>query len=112
VALRAVQAYVTLCHFAEIETNLTGYDPGIARSPAGEGQIQMATYREELEELRDTLKERLDVAGARDTASIAKVYADVLGKIAALDSTRPQEGSKLDELAAARERRRANATDH
>ena len=72
----------------------------------------MATYREELEDLRDRLKISLDSAGGRDIAGIARVYADVLGKIAALDSTKPQEGSKLDELAAARERRRANATDH
>lgn len=72
----------------------------------------MATYREELEELRDILKARLDVAGSRDIAPIAKTYADTIAKIAAMDSTKPQEGSKLDELAAARERRRANATDH
>jgi hypothetical protein len=71
----------------------------------------VATYREELEELRDLLKQRLEVAGSRDTASIAKTYADTIAKIAVLDSTRLQEGSKLDELAAARSRRRANAPD-
>lgn len=71
----------------------------------------MATYREELEELRDILKSRLDVAGSRDIASIAKQYADTLAKIASIDSTKPVEGSKLDELAAARSRRRANAPD-
>lgn len=67
----------------------------------------MATYREELEELRDLLLTRLKEASARDTAPIAARYADTIARLAAMDSTVPQEGSKLDELSAARERRRS-----
>lgn len=73
------------------------------------GSIQVATYRERLEELRDLLWNRLQTAGSRDTASIAKQYADTIKALEAMDTDVPREGSKLDELAEARRRRLANA---
>ena len=69
----------------------------------------MTTYRDELVELRDLLKGRLDDAPASALAPIAKQYAETIREIAAMDATRPAEGSKIDELRVARERRRAKA---
>lgn len=73
------------------------------------GSIQVATYREQLEELRDLLWDRLQSAGSRDTAPIAKQYRDTVATLEAMDTDVPREGSKLDELAEARRRRLANA---
>lgn len=69
----------------------------------------MATDREKLQALEDLLRERLDRAPIRETASIAKVLRDVIKDVAALDAQIPQEGSKVDDLAEKRRSRQAKA---
>lgn len=67
----------------------------------------MATYREQVEGLRDLLFERLKEASTRDTAPLARAYLDALDRIEAMQSTnpKPEEGRKSDELAERRARR-------
>lgn len=74
----------------------------------------MATYREQVEDLRDLLLARLKDASARDTAPIAKTYLDCLDRIEALQSTnpKPEEDRKSDELAKRRASRVAASQDH
>lgn len=69
----------------------------------------MATDREKLQALEDLLRERLDRAPIRETASIAKVLRDVIKDVAVLDAQIPQEGSKVDDLAEKRRSRQAKA---
>jgi hypothetical protein len=70
----------------------------------------VATYREQVEDLRDLLLGRLKEASTRDTAPIAKAYLDCLDRIEALQSVnpKPEEGRKSDELA---KRRAARVAD-
>jgi len=70
----------------------------------------MATYREQVEGLRDLLLTRLKEASTRDTAPLAKVYLDTLDRIEGLSATnpKPEEGRKSDELA---KRRAARVAD-
>lgn len=70
----------------------------------------MATYREEVEALRDLLWSRLETATTRDTAPIARAYLDTIDRIEALSAVNPktEEGRKSDELA---ERRAARIAD-
>ena len=71
----------------------------------------MGTYRDQVEDLRDILKVRLDDAGTRDTASLAKVYLECLDRIEALQSISPktEEDRKSDELAKRRADRIADS---
>lgn len=70
----------------------------------------MATYREQVEDLRDLLLGRLKEASTRDTAPIAKAYLDALDRIEALEAVEPtKEGRKSDELSARRARRVADS---
>lgn len=58
-----------------------------------------------LEALRDLLAERLEKAGPRDTASLAKQLGDVLRELADLKPS--EESDSVDEIARKRAARRA-----
>jgi len=64
--------------------------------------------RKRLEALRDLLEGRLDGASDRDMAAIAARYQSVLADLAALPVI--EESNGIDDLSAARRRRRAAAT--
>ncbi len=63
--------------------------------------------RKSLEAVRDLLADRLIEAGTREAATIAKELRNVMAELYSLPGER--EGSKSDELAARRDRRRAAA---
>lgn len=75
----------------------------------------MASRRDQLEELRDLLRDQLDQAPPSAVAGIAREYRATLDALAALESgatPREEEGSKVDELSARRAaRRRAETAD-
>lgn len=74
----------------------------------------MASRRDQLEELRDFLRDQLDQAPPSAVAGIAREYRATLDALAALElgATPREEGSKVDELSARRAaRRRAETAD-
>lgn len=77
----------------------------------------MASRRDQLEELRDFLRDQLDQAQPSAVAGIAREYRATLDALAALESgatprEEEEEGSKVDELSARRAaRRRAETAD-
>lgn len=74
----------------------------------------MTSRRDQLEELRDFLRDQLDQAPPSAVAGIAREYRATLDALAALESgaTPREEGSKVDELSARRAaRRRAETAD-
>lgn len=66
------------------------------------------TYIERLVALRDLLADRLERAGARDVAPIAKQLSDIDARLEEL--TVPEESDGVDEIAKRRLARRAEAT--
>jgi hypothetical protein len=70
--------------------------------------VQSGDRRQSLEAIRDRLASELDEAEGRDVAPIAKELRNVIDTIEALPGAR--EGSKSDDLAAQRAKRRAQAT--
>ncbi len=73
--------------------------------PAGQGGT--VDHRARLEALRDRLEAAVSEAGHRDLAPLAGQLRQVLAELAALGDVK--ETSGVDDLRAARERRRAGA---
>jgi len=64
--------------------------------------------RKRLERLRDRLESAIEGASDRDLAALAARYQSVLAELAALPVV--EESNGIDDLSAARRRRRATAT--
>jgi len=65
-------------------------------------------HRKRLEALRDRLEGAIEEAGMRDLAPLAARYQAVLAELAALPVV--EESNGIDDLSAARRRRRAGAS--
>lgn len=69
--------------------------------------LTSGTYVDRLTALRSLLADRLERAGSRDVAAIAKQLADIDERLEEL--TVPEESDGVDDLAAARDKRRADS---
>lgn len=67
--------------------------------------LTTGTYIDRLTSLRELLADRLERAGSRDVAPIAKQLADVDARLEEL--TVPEEADSVDEIAKRRDERRA-----
>ena len=84
----------------------------LAKTPAPVGaprtQPPSADHRQRLEALRDRLEGAIETAGDRELAPLAARYQSVLAELAALPVIEESDG--IDDLSAARRRRRSAAS--
>lgn len=80
------------------------------QAPVGAPRTQPpgSDHRRRLERLRDRLEAAMDDAGTRDLAPLAGRYQAVLTELASLPAIEESDG--IDDLSAARRRRRAGAS--
>jgi hypothetical protein len=80
------------------------------QAPVGAPRTKLPStdHRERLERLRDRLETAMDDAGTRDLAPLAGRYQAVLTELASLPVIEESDG--IDDLSAARRRRRAGAS--